>query len=177
MDNKDFEEVEDIFGAELDENYDVPVFDEQANTDNDEVAVKEEAPVYDVKPEVVEEPVNEASTYDIKPEVEETVTPEPVVDAPTYGPVPVEPVEYTTDEVQPVSVETNYEALNEHPDAVVSLNNNSNEEEKEEVKLEDVPPVKLGDNKSLKFVLIIGIIILVAIFFLPYISEYLNIGI
>lgn len=221
MDNKDFEEVEDIFGENIEENYDVPVYEAQSNnvdnslnvqevpvvdTVNEDVPVYEnvqsvepndssaasvvdeetQTPIYenviakepesiaeenvqnysyDVQPEITSEPASENNVqtdYDVQPEVT-PVEPEPVYedvsldnDVVNYGPVELEP--------------TYNDEVNEHPDAIISLNNK--EEEKSDVKLEDVPNIKLSDNKSLKFVIIIGIIVLVAIMLLPLLNKF-----
>ncbi len=177
MDNKDFDEVEDIFGTDIEENYDVPVFnsDEQNKSEvNNFNIASEEAPVFENNIEdetpVYEDTTTEDIPSDNEPTFENTVSdvfdvhPTEVVDnsvdesvnvEQNYGPVPVEP--------------SYDEEVNEHPDAVISLNNK--EEEKEETKIEDVPAVKITDNSSLKFVIIVGIIILIAIFLLPLVDK------
>lgn len=208
MDNKDFEEVEDIFGENIEENYDVPVYDVQSNNEIDNSVnvqevpsvdtVNEELPVYEnVQPveevapiyENVVMPESESSiennSYDVQSEVTENPVVEPSFEdsiqpdyevQPEVAPVEPEPVyedvSLNNDEVNygPVMPEATYEEVNEHPDAIVSLNNK--EEEKAEVKLEDVPNIKLSDNKSLKFVIIIGIIVLVAIMLLPLLNQF-----
>lgn len=182
MDNKDFDEVEDIFGTDLEENYDVPVFDPQTNNDdmtnNEEVSTSnlEEVPVYNDNTEFDYSPVieenNNASTED--KEVDDDLVNNQVTSYETDSVASVEPEpNYETNEevnYGPVAPEVNYEEeIIEHPDAVVSLNNKEEVENKE--KSDDVPPVNLKDNKSLKFVFVVGIIILVAIFLLPYINK------
>ena len=182
MDNKDFDEVEDIFGTDLEENYDVPVFDPQTNNDdmtnNEEVSTSnlEEVPVYNDNTEFDYSPVieenNNASTED--KEVDDDLVNNQVTSYETDSVASVEPEpNYEANEevnYGPVAPEVNYEEeIIEHPDAVVSLNNKEEVENKE--KSDDVPPVNLKDNKSLKFVFVVGIIILVAIFLLPYINK------
>ena len=94
MDNKDFEEVEDIFGENIEENYDVPVYDVQSNNEtNNSVSVQEvpsvdtvneEIPVYEnVQPVEEAAPIYEdvvmpetdlnvvTNSYDVQPEVTE----------------------------------------------------------------------------------------------------------
>ena len=74
------------------------------------------------------------------------------------------------------STETTSEILNkevlEHPDAKITL-----KKEEEEVidksEIEELKNVKLSDNSSLRFVLILGIILLVIIFLIPYVSKYI----
>ena len=203
MDNKDFDEVEDIFGTDLEENYDVPVFNPEENNEetttsnvaaeevqsfdnevesvNDvqedtvptfENSVEEVAPVFEDS--VPFETTNEnSSPVEVEPVVENTVS--DVFDVqPEVSSVEPEPVyEDTNNDVNygPVALEPTYdEEVNEHPDAIVSLNNNV-EEKKEDTKLEDIPAVNLADNSSLKFVLVIGVIILIAIFLLPFINK------
>lgn len=227
MDNKDFEEVEDIFGEDIEENYDVPVYEVQPNnneidnsvnvqdvpadTVNDDVPVYEsvqsfeptehaenivepvvneevQTPVFEnsivSEPKSIDEETIKTDTYDIQPEV----TPESVFEEntevnnyevkPEVVPVEPEPIYEDaltdTNEVNygPVELEPTYdEEVNEHPDAIVTLNNKE-EEEQENVKVEDIPNIKLSDNKSLKFVIIIGVIILIAIMLLPLLNKF-----
>ena len=182
MDNKDFDEVEDIFGTDLEENYDVPVFDPQTNNDdmtnNEEVSNSnlEEVPVYNDNSTFDDSPVieenNNASTED--KEVDDDLVNNQVTSYETDSVASVEPEpNYEANEevnYGPVAPEANYEEeIIEHPDAVVSLNNKEEVDNKE--KSDDVSPVNLKDNKSLKFVFVVGIIILVAIFLLPYINK------
>ena len=202
MDNKDFDEVEDIFGTDIEENYDVPVFNPESNGENKSVEIPsvdevktEEVPVYedvlssnsntDVVDNVAEE-TDDSKIYNVQSDVVENNTQTDIFDVQpetvqqdNNDVKPVDP-EPTYEDVNPENSEVSYgpvmpevaydEDVNEHPDAVVSLNNE--EEVKEDVKLEDVPPVNLKDNQSLKFVFIIGIIILVAIFLLPFIDKF-----
>lgn len=198
MDNKDFDEVEDIFGTDVEENYDVPVFNPDSSSDDNNVEVPtyeevketEDVPLYDVQPEVEETPVVEEAKEESEIQVplfddnasfnvqQEESSFEPELSTQTdvfdVDPVALEP-NYDEEPVEetygPVQVEANYdEEVNEHPDAVVSLNNEP--EEVNNTKLEDVPPVNLKDNQSLKFVFIIGIIILIAIFLLPLLNQF-----
>ena len=90
----------------------------------------------------------------------------------------VQPVESTTDEatvqteeptyeeatVQPVKPIEDESYVNENPNAQVNLMKG---EEEETHHVEDVSNEKITDNKSLMFVLVIGLVILVAIFVLP----------
>ncbi|MBP3765774.1 MAG: hypothetical protein J6G98_01145 [Bacilli bacterium] len=202
MDNKDFDEIEDIFDDDIEENYDVPVFEPQASDVDMADSVNDEVPSVDTVNQVDEVPVYEniasPETLESKMVNEEVETPifegtissdsntmnEDTINGDSsleenieVTPVQPEPVyEDTTvdNEVSygPVALEPAYSTeVNEHPTAVVSLNNNY-EEENENVKLEDIPNIKLSDNKSLKFVLIIGIIIFVAIMLLPLLNKF-----
>ena len=214
MDNKDFDEIEDIFDDDIEENYDVPVFEPQASDVDVADSVNDEVPSVDTVNQVDEVPsVDTVNQVDEVPVYENIASPETLeskmvnekVETPIFEgtissdsdtmnedttngdssleenievtPVQPEPVyEDTTvdNEVSygPVVLEPTYSTeVNEHPTAVVSLNNNY-EAENENVKLEDIPNIKLSDNKSLKFVLIIGIIIFVAIMLLPLLNKF-----
>ena len=87
----------------------------------------------------------------------------------------VEPVESsneeTINETVGEEVNVNKEVL-EHPDAKITLKTEEDEviDKKE---LEELQAVKLSDNSSLKFVLILGLILLIFIFLMPIISEYI----
>ena len=87
----------------------------------------------------------------------------------------VEPVEEskeeTINETVGQEVNVNKEVL-EHPDAKITLKTEEDEviDKKE---LEELQSVKLSDNSSLKFVLILGLILLIFIFLMPIISEYI----
>ena len=82
----------------------------------------------------------------------------------------VEPVEQTIETVEQQNL--NKEVL-EHPDAKITLKNEV-EEEISKKELDELKDVKLSDNSSLKFVLILGIILLAVIFLIPYLSEYIG---
>lgn len=157
---------------------------------------EEEIPVIeDIEPVIEETPAFEENTpvEAVETPIYEMPTVEPVQPVETVGPVmeevqPVQPeptVEYNYDvkpevdeqsEVAPVPLEPNYEEEApfteeemsngvEHPNAKVTLQT-AEEEVKEEVSNEDLK-INLNDNASLKFVLIIGIIIFIAIMILP----------
>ena len=88
----------------------------------------------------------------------------------------VQPVESVYEEqmVQPVEplyntqMDNNQNSMiNENPNAQISLRQNDYEEEKN-LDNYNVENIKLTENKSLMFVLGLGIVILVAIFVLPY---------
>lgn len=89
---------------------------------------------------------------------------------------PVEPVnmeETIQDEQQDKKEDntSNKEVL-EHPDAKVTLQHEE-EEVMDKEEIEELKNVKLMDNSSLKFVLILGFIFLIFIFLIPVISKYL----
>lgn len=60
----------------------------------------------------------------------------------------------------------------ENPNAKVVLNQEK-EEEISSKEMEELQEIKLGDNSSLKFVLFLGIIFLIAIFVIPILSQYI----
>lgn len=161
---------------------DVPTYENQDEMEND-VQIEEEIPVYEeVKPvetqqeyQTYEEPT-EYNTVDPLPEDNEQ---EVFVqnDMPTYeNQETTENIDVQTEEQMPVYEEVkpveplqqeNNEFL-EHPDAKIELINEQKPEKNVDTKVE---PIKLSDNKSLTFVIIVGIIILVAILLLPYIVR------
>lgn len=223
MDNKEKDIVNDGFGN-VEESYDVPVYEPITNNDSvvKEDTVEEIPVIEDIEPvtpiyteevpafeenapvEAIETPVY---TNEVEPVMEKVESVEPIqTEEPTFGQpavqetaepvekvqtdVPVEEptfenptVEYNYDvkpeveeqpAVAPVPLEPNYEEEVpftedemsngvEHPDAKITL---QKEEVKEEVSNEDLK-ISLNDNASLKFVLIIGIIIFIAIMVLP----------
>lgn len=60
----------------------------------------------------------------------------------------------------------------ENPNAKVVLNQEK-EEEISSKEMNELKDVKLSDNNSLKFVLILGVIFLIAIFIIPVLSKYI----
>lgn len=60
----------------------------------------------------------------------------------------------------------------ENPNAKVVLNQEK-EEEISSKEMNELKDVKLSDNNSLKFVLILGVIFLIAIFLIPVLSKYI----
>ena len=100
------------------------------------------------------------------------------------NPVPLEPNYEVPEEVQSVPLEPNYEQevknveieqLNtkeynpgENPNAKVVLN--KTEEVKDETKKEDIK-LDLKSNKSLMFVLGLGLFLLIIVFLIPYITK------
>ena len=84
----------------------------------------------------------------------------------TYEEATVQPVEPAYEEatVQPVKPIEDESYVNENPNAQVNLMKG---EEEETHHVEYVSNEKITDNKSLMFVLVIGLVILVAIFVLP----------
>lgn len=60
----------------------------------------------------------------------------------------------------------------ENPNAKVVLNLEK-EEEISSKEMNELKDVKLSDNNSLKFVLILGVIFLIAIFLIPVLSKYI----
>ena len=132
--------------------------DDLDNQDNSIVNSNENA---DVQP--VESTTDEATVQTEEPTYEEaTVQPE----EPTYEEATVQPVEPAYEEatVQPVKPIEDESYVNENPNAQVNLMKG---EEEETHHVEDVSNEKITDNKSLMFVLVIGLVILVAIFVLP----------
>ena len=60
----------------------------------------------------------------------------------------------------------------ENPNAKVVLNQEK-EEEISSKEMNELKDIKLSDNNSLKFVLILGVIFLIAIFLIPVLSKYI----
>lgn len=110
--------------------------------------------------------VNSNENADVQPV--ESTTDEATVqtEEPTYEEATVQPVEPAYEEatVQPVKPIEDESYVNENPNAQVNLMKG---EEEETHHVEDVSNEKITDNKSLMFVLVIGLVILVAIFVLP----------
>ena len=109
--------------------------------------------------------------------VEETVIPNY---SETYEPVaPVEDVVLNDNDIENVQTdnitkENGYNPM-EHPDAKIVLNKNVEEEKEVDSELSEM---KIGEtlkeNSSLRFVIILGIIILIAIIAIPYVSQLLG---
>ena len=110
--------------------------------------------------------VNSNENADVQPV--ESTTDEATVqtEEPTYEEATVQPVEPAYEEatVQPVKPIEDESYVNENPNAQVNLMKG---EEHETHHVEYVSNEKITDNKSLMFVLVIGLVILVAIFVLP----------
>jgi hypothetical protein len=186
MDNK-FDDIEDFI---IDDSEEVPVYEEPV-----ENTIEPEVPTYEFPTESNVEPTTEESkeeqinpvqpleeTFEpVEPEVPTYEEPtesnvEPTIEQPKEEQVePVQPLEETLEPVEPevptyeepvvkpVEPLPDYEEPNEHPDGKIVLN----KEKEEEPKLEDVGDIKLSDNKSLMFVILIGIIIFIAIMAIP----------
>ena len=143
--------------------------DDLDNQDNSIVNSNENADVQPVESTTeatvqTEEPTyEEATVQPVEPTYEEA-TVQPV--EPTYEEATVQPVEPAYEEatVQPVKPIEDESYVNENPNAQVNLMKG---EEEETHHVEDVSNEKITDNKSLMFVLVIGLVILVAIFVLP----------
>lgn len=106
-----------------------------------------------------------------------TMKTEPVI--PVYGEnvEPVAPVEEVVIEEQNDNNEENANNYNpmEHPDAKIVLNKNVEETKEVDPELESMKIAQeLKSNSSLKFVIILGILLLIVIFALPYLSELLG---
>ena len=130
----------------------------------DEATVQTEEPTYEeatVQP--VEPTYEEATVQPVEPTYEEATV---QAVEPTYEEATVQAVEPAYEEatVQPVKPIEDESYVNENPNAQVNLMKG---EEEETHHVEDVSNEKITDNKSLMFVLVIGLVILVAIFVLP----------
>ena len=138
-----------------------------------------------------EENKNIEEKVEVKEEVEKNNTElNAFVDLPPVAPVDYEQTEEIVTEeaseelvesVEPVVEEqqideNNKQVVNkevlEHPDAKITLNNEK-EEEIDKKELEELKDIKLSDNSSLRFVLILGLILLIVIFLIPFVSEYI----
>ena len=156
----------------LNENADV----QPVESTTDEATVQTEEPTYEeATAQAVEPTYEEATVQAVEPTYEEaTVQPvEPAYEEatvqpvePTYEEVTVQPEESKYEEatVQPVKPIEDESYVNENPNAQVNLMKG---EEEEIHHVEDASSEKITDNKSLMFVLVIGLVILVAIFVLP----------
>lgn len=148
MDNK-FDEIEDII---IDDSEEVPVY---------------EAPVEEINEPAIE-PVEPLPEYE-EPIIEQEVqnyenSVDPVKPLPEYEEPTIEQEDPSyEDKVEPVKPLPDYEEPNEHPNGKIVLK----KEKEEEKELVDVGDFKLTDNKSLMFVIVVGIIIFVAIMILP----------
>ena len=144
--------------------------DDLDNQDNSIVNSNENADVQPVESTTdeatvqTEEPTYEEATVQPEEPTYEEVTVQP--EEPTYEEATVQPEEPTYEEatVQPVKPIEDESYVNENPNAQVNLMKG---EEEETHHVEDVSNEKITDNKSLMFVLVIGLVILVAIFVLP----------
>ena len=154
----------------------VPTYD---NVQPVEPVVEETQPVYDNV-----QPVNEVPAYDnIQPMQEDTIaTFEPINEVPTYDnvqPVAVEPVydnvDTVNEETQNTTVTTKTSSdINENPNAKIAFGTNTNDEnENFKITNDDIKDIRksLKENSSLKFVLFMGILILIAIMLLPVINN------
>jgi len=125
-------------------------------------------PVAPVSQEPVISEVNNVFGENVIETVQETVAPEvPVYNEPVE---PVKPVELA--EITENSNEVNNYNPMEHPDAKIVLKKEVEETKEIDPELEDVKIMKeLVGNKSLLFVLGLGIVLLVVIFALPYLTK------
>ena len=104
--------------------------------------------------QTAEEPINEVPTVEPVEQTYEVPTEEPV-----------EP----TNEVPTVEPTSENAIINENPNAQINLMSNG-DSKSEEIKNDvNIGKINLRENKSLMFALVIGTIILVAIFILPMI--------
>ena len=158
--NKEFKPVEPVKMEEEIEEVEIPNYSEEVQPVESifvtpEATEEVEIPNYseEVQPVVMEEPV------------------EPTVPNYSAAVEPVKPVEQETelsDEEKAVLREKlSHEVILEHPDAKIVLN-------REEPKIEsrNIDNDKVTKNESLKFVLILGIVLLVVIFAIPYLSKF-----
>ena len=131
------------------------------------VQTESEVPVYEAPVETkLEEPVAQTEVTNI--ESAEVPTYEAPVEQEVAPVAPVEDAEETVVQDTAVApVKTDVE-VNEHPDAKIELNKETEETVQTEVSTQK------GDYKALKFAIIIGIIILAAIIILPkIIANYM----
>ena len=152
----------------VDPTYEVPT-EEPVESTNEVPTVEPVEPTNEVP---TAEPVE--STYEV-PTVEPV---EPTNEVPTAEPVEstyevptVEPVEPTNEvpTVEPVESTSENTIINENPNAQINLMSNG-DSKSEEIKNDvNIGKINLRENKSLMFALVIGTIILVAIFILPMI--------
>lgn len=105
-------------------------------------------------------PVNyEEETTEVKEEIVEPVKEISVEEA---------PVKELSEEVK---ASINKEVL-ENPSAKVTLQT-AKEEKVSKREIEELKGISLKDNSSLRFVLILGVILLIVIFLIPYVSKYI----
>ena len=171
-----YDEVEDIFGSDDSSNESVqpiePIVTNESVVNNEETPIEE--PVIPVE---ATENYAEPEVQAVGPVVEEVQYEEPVT--------PIEPTEnYVEPEVQTVeqvnevqteqlddNIDLNVDpTLNEHPDGKIVLNKNISDDE-DEVKVsftaDDFKNINPKHNTSLKFVVIVGIIIFVMMMLFP----------
>ena len=163
-----------VFPDELEDdldNQDNSIVNSNENADVQPVeSTYEEATVQPVEPtyeeatvQAVEPTYEEATVQAVEPTYEEATV---QAVEPAYEEATVQPVEPAYEEatVQPVKPIEDESYVNENPNAQVNLMKG---EEEETHHVEYVSNEKITDNKSLMFVLVIGLVILVAIFVLP----------
>ena len=112
---------------------------------------------------VAPEPVYEEASVTPEPVVQETpVAPQPT---PVYEAAPVETYDDEIGDVKPVVSKPVKQEINENPMGKIKLN------KQEEVKQEEIDPasIKLDfkGNKNLKFVIALGILLLLAVILIP----------
>lgn len=135
--------------------------------------------VEDVNAEETEEVVGSADVNNVFGEnVVETIeeVANPIITDYNESVEPVMPVEEISLQEPNKTMENNYNPM-EHPDAKIVLNKNIDEEETKEVdpEIKNMKVIdELKSNKSLMFVLILGVLLLVVIFAIPYVSELLG---
>ena len=147
---------------------DVPTVEPVEST-NDVPTVEPVEPTYEVPTVEPVEPTYEVPTAEPVEPTYEVPTVEPVES--TYEVPTVEPVEstYEVPTVEPVEPTSENAIINENPNAQINLMSNG-DSESEEIKNDvNIGKINLRENKSLMFALVIGAIILVAIFILPMI--------
>ena len=166
-------------------NVEVPVYESTVNNPNETINVEELPKVEPIDNDLNNEDVNNTVPFEENTNVEASTTDnvESIAEesAPVYMDTNVSNESQTMEDINtvaPVALEPSYEEdapvpfaeeelsnNSEHPDAIVTLQRT--QEVKEETTNEDLK-VNLMDNTSLKFVLIIGIIIFIAIMVLPF---------
>ena len=157
------------------------VFPDELEDDLDNNVQTADEPINEVPTEESVEPTNEVPTVEPVESTNEVPTEEPVEPTyevptaepvePTYEVPTVEPVEstYEVPTVEPVEPTSENAIINENPNAQINLMSNG-DSESEEIKNDvNIGKINLRENKSLMFALVIGAIILVAIFILPMI--------
>ena len=167
-------EESNMFGENIVENGNV----EETVIPNYSEAYEPVTPVEDVQNEISSEESNMFGENVVENDnVEEAAIPDY---SETYEPVtPVEDVVLNDNDIENVqtdniTIENGYNPM-EHPDAKIILNKNVEEEKEVDPELSEM---KIGEtlkeNSSLRFVIILGIIILIAIIAIPYVSQLLG---
>lgn len=168
MDEKKPEEIENIFGENIIQ--DQP----QIDMNNTEDIISD---IQNVETSNIE---NVVQNYFTQP-TEQPMIVDPVVPLEEVNPVPIAPVKPLEEESNSIIdvAEQNFNSedanrvTNEHPDAKVILSREKEETVNETVNVADLKE-ELKDNPSLKFILVLGILLFATIMALPYISNFLK---